>query len=75
MEDGVEVQIGGELKTIVKVSDPFKDFVGAELSESKLRCFLMDLDILSCKPDYISDVEDVGRSFVLFELFLHPFLG
>jgi hypothetical protein len=60
---------------IVKVSDLFEDFVWAELLRSELRHFLMDLDILSCKPDYISNFKDVGRTFVPFELFLHPFLG
>jgi hypothetical protein len=60
---------------IVEVSDPFKDFIGAELLRSKLRRFLVDLDILSYKPDHVSDIEDMGQSFVLFELFLHPFLG
>jgi hypothetical protein len=75
MKDGVEVQIGRELKTIVKVSDPFEDFVQAKLSGSKLRCFLVDFDIISCKPNHVSNIEDMGRMFVLFELFLHPFLG
>jgi hypothetical protein len=75
MEHGIEVQIEGELETIVKVSDPFKDFVEAELSGPKLRRFLIDLDILSCKPDHVSDIENMGCMFVPFELFLHPFLG
>jgi hypothetical protein len=60
MEDWIEVQVGGELETIVEVSDPFKDFVGAKLLGPELRCFLVDLDILSCKPDHVSDVEDMG---------------
>jgi hypothetical protein len=29
MEDGIQVEVRGELKTIVEVSDPFEDFVGA----------------------------------------------
>jgi hypothetical protein len=75
MENGIQVEVRWELETIVEVSDPFEDLVGAELSGSELRCFLMDLDILSHKPDHVSDVEDVGRTLVPFELFLHPFLG
>jgi hypothetical protein len=75
MEDGIEVQVKRELKIIVKVSDSFKDLVRAELSGSKLRCFLVDLDILSCKPDHVSDFEDMGCTFVSFELFFHLFLG
>jgi hypothetical protein len=75
MEDGIQVEVRWELEMIVEVSDPFEDFVGAELSGPELRRFLVDLDILSRKPDHISDIEDVGRSFVPFELFLHPFLG
>jgi hypothetical protein len=75
MEDRIQVKVGGELETIVEISDPFEDFVGAELSGPELRRFLMDLDILSRKPDHVSDVEDVGRTFVPLELFLHPFLG
>jgi hypothetical protein len=75
MEDGIQVEVRGELKAIVEVSDPFEDFVGAELSGPELRRFLVDLDILNHKPDHVSDVEDVGRSFIPFELFLHPFLG
>jgi hypothetical protein len=74
MEDGIQVEIERELETIVEVSDLFEDFVRAELLGSKLRCFLMDLDVLSRKPDHVSDIEDMGRSFVPFELFLHPFL-
>jgi hypothetical protein len=75
MEDGVEVQIERELETIVEVSDPFEDFVGAELLGPELRCFLMDLDILSRKPDQVSNFEDMGRFFVPFKVFLHLFLG
>jgi hypothetical protein len=75
MEHGIQVQVRRELETIIKISDPFEDFVGAELSGPELRRFLVDLDILSRKPDHVSDIEDVGRFFVLFELFLHPFLG
>jgi hypothetical protein len=75
VEDRIQVQVRRELETIVKVSNPFEDFIGAELSGPELRRFLVDLDILSRKPDHVSDVEDVGRSFVPFELFLHPFLG
>jgi hypothetical protein len=75
MEDGIQVEVQWELETIVEVSDPFEDFVGAKLSGPELRRFLVDLDILSRKPDHVSNVEDVGRSFVPFELFLHPFLG
>jgi hypothetical protein len=75
MEDGIQVEVQRELETIVEVSDPFEDFVEAELSGPELRRFLVDLDILSRKPDHVSDIEDVGRSFVSFELFLHPFLG
>jgi hypothetical protein len=75
MEDGIQVEVRGELETIVEVSDPFEDFVGAELLGPELRRFLVDLDILSRKPDHVSDIEDVGQSFVSFELFLHPFLG
>jgi hypothetical protein len=73
MEDGIQVEVRWELETIVEVSNPFEDFVGAKLSGPELRHFLVDLDILSRKPDHVSDIEDVGRSFVLFELFLHPF--
>jgi hypothetical protein len=75
MEDVIQVEVEGELETIVKISDLFEDFVWAELSESELRCFLVDLNILSCKPDYVSNFKDVGRTFVLFKLFLHLFLG
>jgi hypothetical protein len=75
MEHRIQIQIGGELEMVVEVSDPFEDFVWAKLSGSKLRRFLVDLDILSCKPDHVSNFEDVGRTFVPFELFLHPFLG
>jgi hypothetical protein len=75
VEDGVQVQVRRELETIVEVSNPFEDFVEAELSGPELRRFLVDFDILSRKPDHVSDIEDVGRSFVLFELFLHPFFG
>jgi hypothetical protein len=74
MEDGIQVEIRGELKTIVEVPDPFENFVGAELSGPELRHFLVDFDILSRKPDHVSDVEDVGQSFVPFKLFLYPFL-
>jgi hypothetical protein len=74
MEDRVEVQVEGELKIVVKVSDPLKDFVQAELSGSKLRRFLVDLDILSHKPDHVSNLEDMGQSFVPFELFFCLFL-
>jgi hypothetical protein len=42
--------------------------------ESKFRHFLVDLDILSHKPDHVFDFENVGCTFVSFELFLHPFL-
>jgi hypothetical protein len=75
MEYRIQVQVGGELETIVEVSDLFEDFVGAELSGSKLRHFLVDLDILSHKPDHVFHVENVGQSFVPFKLFLHLFLG
>jgi hypothetical protein len=75
MEDGIQVKVRRELEAIVEVSDPFEDFVEAELSGPELRCFLVDLDILSRKPDHVSNIEDMGRSFVPFELFLHPFLG
>jgi hypothetical protein len=75
MEDRIQIEVRGELETIVEVSDSFEDFVRAELLGSKLRRFLVDLDILSRKPDYVSDGEDVSQSFVPFELFLHPFLG
>jgi hypothetical protein len=75
MEDGIQVEVRGELEMIVEVSDPFEDFIEAELSGLELRRFLVDLDILSHKPDHVSDVEDVGRSFVPFELFLYLFLG
>jgi hypothetical protein len=74
MEHRIEVQIERELKTIVKASDPFEDFVGAELSGPELRRFLVDLNILNRKPDHVSNLKDVGQSFVLFELFLHLFL-
>jgi hypothetical protein len=74
MEDGIQVEVRRELEAIVKVSDPFEDFVEAKLSGPELRHFLVDLDILSRKPDHIPDVENVGCSFVLFELFLHLFL-
>jgi hypothetical protein len=74
IEDRIEVQVERELETIVEISDLFEDFVGAELSGSELRRFLVDLDILSCKPDQVSDFEDMGQSFVPFELFLHSFL-
>jgi hypothetical protein len=75
IEDGIQVEVGRELKPIVKVFDPFEDFIWAELSRPKLRHFLVDFDILSCKPDHVFDIEDLCRSFVLFKLFLHPFLG
>jgi hypothetical protein len=75
MEDRIEVQVGRELETIVEVSDPFKGFIRAKLLESELRRFLMDLDILSRKPDYVSDFKNVGCIFVLFKLFLYLFLG
>jgi hypothetical protein len=75
MENGIEVQVGGELKMIVEVFNPFEDLVRAKLSGSELRRFLVDLDIFSHKPDHVSNFEDVGRSFVPFKLFLHPFLG
>jgi hypothetical protein len=74
MEDRIKIQVERELKTIVEVSDPFEDLVWAKLSESELRSFLVDLDILSRKPDHVSDSEDVGCMFILFELFLHLFL-
>jgi hypothetical protein len=74
MEDWIEVQVGEELEAIGEVSDPFEDFIGAELSGSELRRFLVDFDILSRKPDHVSDLKDMGRSFVPFKLFLHPFL-
>jgi hypothetical protein len=74
IEDRVEVQVGRELKTIVKVSDPFEDLIRAELLESELRRFLVDLDILSYKPDHVSDFENMGHTFVPFKLFLHLFL-
>jgi hypothetical protein len=60
MEDGIQVKVRGELETIVEVSDLFKDFIETELLGPKLRRFLVDLDILSRKPDHVSDVEDVG---------------
>jgi hypothetical protein len=47
MEDGIQVEVRRELETIVEVSDPFEDFIGAELSGPELRRFLVDLDILS----------------------------
>jgi hypothetical protein len=75
MEDGIQVEVRGELETIVEISDPFEDFVWTELLGSELRRFLVDLDILSRKPDHVSDFEDMGDVFVLFELFLHSFLG
>jgi hypothetical protein len=75
MEDGIKVQIREEFEMIVKVSDLFEDFVQAELLGSELRRFLVDLDILNHKPDYISNIKDMGQSFVPFELFLHSFLG
>jgi hypothetical protein len=75
MEHRIQVEIREELETIVKVSNPFENFIGAKLSGPELRRFLMDLDILSRKPDYVSDVEDVGQFLVPFELFLHLFLG
>jgi hypothetical protein len=75
MEHRIEVQVEGEFETIVKVSDLFEDFIQAKLLGSKLRRFLMDFDILSRKPDYVSSPEDVGRTFVPFELFLYLFLG
>jgi hypothetical protein len=75
MKHGIQVEVRWELETIVEISDPFEDFVGAKLLGPELRCLLVDLDILSRKPDHVSNIEDVGRSFVLFELFLHPFLG
>jgi hypothetical protein len=75
MEDGIQINVREELETIVEVSNPFEDLIGAELLGSELRHFLVDLDILSWKPDHVSDIEDVGRSFVLFELLLYPFLG
>jgi hypothetical protein len=75
MEDGIQIEVRGELETIVEVSDPFENFVGAELLGPELRRFLVDFDILSHKPDHVSDVEDVGQSFVSFKLFLRPFLG
>jgi hypothetical protein len=74
MEDGIQIQIRWELETIVKVSDPFEDFIWAELSGPELKRFLVDLDILSCKPDQVSDLKDMGQSFVPSELFLHLFL-
>jgi hypothetical protein len=73
MGDRIEVQVGRELKMIVKVSDSFKNLVWAELSRSELRHFLVDLDILSYKLNHVSDFEDMGHTFVLFELFLHLF--
>jgi hypothetical protein len=73
MEDRVEVQVEEELETIVEVSNPFENLVWAKLSESELRHFLVDLDILSRKLDHVSDVENMSQSFVPFELFLHPF--
>jgi hypothetical protein len=75
MGDRVEIQVQKKLETIVKVSDLFKDLVQAKLSEYKLKRLLMDLYILSCKPNHVSNFEDVGRIFVLFELFFHLFLG
>jgi hypothetical protein len=75
MEDRIEVQVGGELEAIVEVSDPFEDFVRAKLLGPKLRHFLVDLDILCCKLDYVSDLEDIGCMFVPFELFLYLFFG
>jgi hypothetical protein len=75
IEDGFEVKVEGELKMIVEVSNSFKDLVRAKLPGSKLRHFLVDLDILSCKPDHISNVEDMSYVFVPFKLFLYLFLG
>jgi hypothetical protein len=75
MKDRIEVQVEGELETIVEVSNLFKDLIRAKLPRFKLRHFLMDLDIFSCKPNYVSDFEDMSYTFVPFELFLHPFLG
>jgi hypothetical protein len=75
MEDGIQVEIRWELKTIVKISNLFKDFVRAELLGPELRRFLVDFDIFSYKPDHVSDVKNVGQSFVPFKLFLYPFLG
>jgi hypothetical protein len=75
IEDGIQVEVRGELEMIVEVSDPFEDLVRAELSGPKLRHFLVDFNILSHKPDHVPDIENVGRSLVPFELFLHPFLG
>jgi hypothetical protein len=75
IEDRIEVQVEEELETIVEVSNLFEDFVQAELLGPELRRFLMDFDILSHKPNHVSDFEDVGYTFVLFELFLYPFLG
>jgi hypothetical protein len=75
MENGIQVEVRRELMAIVEVTNPFEDFVGAKLSGPELRRFLVDLDILSRKPDHVSDFEDVGQSFVPFELFLYPFLG
>jgi hypothetical protein len=75
IEDRIKVQVERELETIVEVSDLFEDSVWAELSGPELRRFLVDLDILSCKPDHVANFEDVGQSFVLFKLFLYLFLG
>jgi hypothetical protein len=75
MEHGIEVQGGGELEMIVEVSNPFENLVQAKLSGSELRYFLVDLDILSHKPNHVSNLEDMGHIFVLFKLFLYPSLG
>jgi hypothetical protein len=75
IEDGIEVQIGEELEMIVEISDLFKNLVQAELLGSKLRHFLVDLNILSSKPDHVSNFENIGHMFVSFKLFLYLFLG
>lgn len=56
---------------IVKISDSFEDFKWAELSRTELGCFLVDLDIFSCEPDHVANVEHMCQFLVLFELFLH----
>jgi hypothetical protein len=47
MEDGIQVEVRWELETIVEVSNPFEDFIGAKLSGPKLRRFLHPLDKVS----------------------------
>jgi hypothetical protein len=74
MDNGVEVQVEEEFEMIVEVFNLFKNLVRAELSESELRHFLVDLNILRHKPDHVSNFENMSCMFVLFGLFLHLFL-